>query len=130
MSAPFMSIDLAGGIDVQADACVVDDRGCTGRIKGRFLDPMPWGRLIEIGIDPAFDKGIVPRHGLFEIGRRHRHALVLHDDLLGEIGEPVGAEDEAGSDVHLRWLGCQPSRATRRCRRSHRSARRRCGRRR
>src|SRR5215831_19578894 len=61
---------------------------------------MPWARLVEIRIDSAFDKGIVP-HGLFEIGRRHRHALVLHDDLLGEIGEPVGAEEEAGSDVDV-----------------------------
>src|SRR6516165_8998891 len=96
--------DLAGGIDAQAGAGVVDYRGCPGRIEGWFLDPMPRGRLVEIRIDPAFDKGIVPRHGLFEIGRRHRHALVLHDDLLGEIGEPVGAEEEAGSDFDVRRL--------------------------
>src|SRR5215471_7272527 len=94
--------DLAGGIDAQAGAGVVDDRGCPGRMEGWTLDPMPWARLVEIRIDSAFDKEIVSCHGLFEIGRRHRHALVLHDDLLGEIGEPVGAEEEAGSDVDVR----------------------------
>ena len=40
--------DLAGGIDAQAGARVVNDRGCPGRIEGWFLDPMPWGRLVEI----------------------------------------------------------------------------------
>src|SRR6266850_3112327 len=72
--------------------------------KGGFSDPMPWGWLVEIGIDSAFDKGIVPHHGLFEIGWRHRHTLILHDDLPREVGEPVSAEKEAGSDVDVRRL--------------------------
>ena len=53
--------DLAGGIDAQAGARVVDDRGCPSRVEGWFLDPVPWGWLVEIRIHSAFDKRIVPR---------------------------------------------------------------------
>src|SRR5258708_7515865 len=69
----------------------------------------PWqgqrGRLAEVEIPALADKAVVASDRLLEIGGRHGDALIFHHDLLGELADRVGLEEEAALDVDVRRLG-------------------------
>jgi hypothetical protein len=84
----------------------VHDRCRPGGIEWRLRDLVHWTRFTEIVVDAGSDKGIIPCHGFLQIGRRHRHSLIFHDDFLSEIGQLVGGEEEARRYVDKRRRRC------------------------
>jgi hypothetical protein len=72
----------------------------------RDLVQRPW--LAEILVYSPINERIVARYRLLEIARRHRNALVLHFDLLGEFAERIGGEEESGFDIDVRWVRIPP----------------------
>ena len=96
--------DLTLGVDPQAGSGVVDDRcrpGGEERWGGKFI---PWRGLAEVMVDAGVDEAVVALDRVDQVLRRHRHALMLHDDLGRQLGDAAGAEEVAvGIDVGRRW---------------------------
>ena len=78
---------------------------CVERWLGDLIERR-W--LAEVVICSRVNEGVVSGNSMLEIFGRHRNTLISHFGPTSEIAETVGAEEEPGFGVDVRWCGIPP----------------------